>query len=233
MIPVVGIPYLSNPDLLLRLMDSIPTDMVKRVHIIDNSPGLDAMSTYRKGLEVLVTRMHTNMGVAASWNTIIKLNPKARWWCILNADVVVPRGTFEGLEKAMKVQQLAYVNTGMAAFGIRADCVQRVGWFDENYVPAYYEDSDMDYRCRLMGVEVADLRLPLDHFGSATIKGSKHYQRENGRTFGAGRAYHHEKWGGDPGHEAYKTPFDQGGSPRDWTLDMTRLANLSWTWEGP
>lgn len=229
MIPVIGIPYLSRPELLAALLDSIPRDMVERIHIIDNSPppGIVEIEGFK---HAVVTRMHHNAGVAASWNAIIKLNPRARWWCLLNSDVTVSRGTLEALEQAMKVHSIAYMSA-MAAFGLRADCVQKVGWFDENYVPAYHEDNDYDYRCRLMGVHIEDLALGIEHFGSAVLKGSEHYQRENGRTFGAGRAYHREKWGGDPGFEVYQTPFDQGGSPRDWTLDMTRLANLSWTWE--
>ena len=228
MIPVIGIPYLNRPELLFRLIDSIPMDMVERVHVIDNSPPIGAISLGHP--KAVVTRMHHNVGVAASWNAIIKLNPKARWWCILNSDVIVSRETLEALEQAMKVHSIAYMNM-MSAFGVRSDCIQRVGWFDENYIPAYFEDNDYDYRCRLMGVHIENLHLDVDHVGSAVIKGSEHYARENGRTFGAGRAYHHEKWGGGPGAEVFPTPFNLGGSPRDWTLDMTRLANLSWSWE--
>ena len=232
MIPVIGIPYISNPGLLIATVDSIPSDMYGVIHIIDNSPdGLPEDVRWVIDMEVkrgvIVTRMHHNLGVAASWNLIMKLHRHERWWCLLNSDIIVDRENLERLIAGMKLHDLCYLN-GMAAFGIRASCVQKVGWFDENYVPAYCEDIDYDYRCRLLGVHIEAVGQVVEHVGSATLKGSEHYQRENGRSYPANRQYYEAKWGGFVGHETYTTPFDRGGSPRDWTLDMSRLDTLSW-----
>ena len=130
----------------------------------------------------------------------------------------------------MKLNEITYIGS-MSSFGIRASCVQKVGWFDENYVPAYCEDIDYDYRCRLLGVHIENVGPVAVHHGSVTLKNSKHYQAENARSYPSNKRYYEAKWGGFVGDETYTTPFNRGGSPRDWTLDMGRLQGLSWTKE--
>ncbi len=228
MIPVIGIPYISNPDLLRRLLETIPDDLYEVIHIIDNSSNGIAADLVKP--RTIITRMHHNLGVGAAWNLVMKLHPKARWWAHFNADIEVDRDVLERLISAMKMNAITYIGS-MAAFGIRTDCIQTVGWFDENYVPGYCEDIDFDYRCRLMGVHIENVGAMPVHHGSATIKNSQHYRTENNRSYPANRRYYEQKWGGFVGEETYTTPFDRGGSPRDWTLDMTRLQNLSWTKE--
>lgn len=236
MIPVIGIPYISREDLLVRLLDSIPSDAYEQIHIIDNSPdGLSPEFVDMVGMQVkpnvLISRMHANLGVGASWNLIMHLHQDERWWAIFNADIVVDGEKLAKLERAMRIHDIVYLADGMSAFGIRATCIQKVGWFDTNYVPAYCEDIDYDYRCRLMGVHIENLKEDVQHFGSATLKDSVHYQRENGQSYPANRKYYEAKWGGFVGQETYTTPFNEGGSPRDWTLDMSRLQALSWAKE--
>lgn len=235
MIPVIGIPYIGNEELLVRLIDSIPSDAAEVIHIIDNSPGglspeFVDMANLIRG-EILISRMHANLGVGASWNLVMHLHPEARWWALLNSDIVVTREKLEALERSMKLFELTYLSDGMAAFGIRASCVEKVGWFDTNFVPAYCEDIDYDYRCRLKGVQINNLKLDVEHFGSATLKGSVHYQRENARSYPANRKYYEAKWGGFVGHERYTRPFNGETDPRDCTLEMTRLQQLSWSKE--
>jgi len=41
-------------------------------------------------------------------------------------------------------------------------------------------------------------------------------------------AYFHEKWGGSPYHETFTTPFDAGGDPSVWKLDIDRLRDQTW-----
>jgi GT2 family glycosyltransferase len=227
-VPVIGIPYISRPDLLSKLLVSLPEDLYERIHIIDNSPDGIQRSDIHEKTRVVITRAGWNLGVSASWNLVIKANPKAGWWALFNSDVVMDRTNLDLLIAAMKLHDIAYLN-GMSAFGLRWSCIQKVGWFD---VPAYCEDIDYDYRCRLMGVHIEPAgNGGLEHFGSAVLKSSAHYQAENGRSYPANRQYYADKWGGFVGAETYTTPFNGGGSPRDWTLDMQRLANLSWTWE--
>lgn len=225
MIPVVGIPYLSNPDLLEQCLASLPRDRVGRVHIIDNSFG--GLTIPDVEGQVVVTRPHHNVGVAQGWNDVIKWNPFARWWFIINADVAFVPDDLDRLEAAMRIHEVVTLG-GMLAFGVRASAITKVGWFDENLVPCYFEDNDWDYRCKLLGVHVEKLGPPAYHFGSATIRRDERYRALNNVTFPQNERYYVEKWGGKVDHEVYTTPFDKGGSPRDWTLEMTRLSTMAW-----
>lgn len=226
MIPVVGIPYISQFDLLARCIISIPYDRAERIHVIDNSSMYGAIS-YRSDPRVVVTRPDHNIGVAASWNSIIKWNPQARWWFIINSDVAFIPEDLDRLETAMRLHDVVTFS-GMHAFGVRASAIQKVGWFDENLHPCYFEDNDWSYRAHLLGVHIEQITPQAEHFGSATIRGDERYRLENNRTFPMNSAYYAQKWGGPVGHEVYTTPFDKGGSPRDWTLDLSRLANMTW-----
>lgn len=226
MIPVVGIPYISDFDLLEKCIQSLPMDSYEKVHIVDNS-NLYGAITYPTNPKVYITRPHHNIGVAASWNNIIKWNPQARWWFIVNADVSFVPEDLVALESAMRLHEVVYMN-GMSAFGVRASAIQKVGWFDENFIPGYFEDNDWDYRARLMGVHIEHMPASVEHYGSATIRKNSRYAIENNRTFPLNQRYYVDKWGGGVDLEVYTTPFDKGGSPRDWTLDLTRLASMTW-----
>ena len=230
MIPVIGIPYLSNPDLLFECLESISQDQYGFIHIIDNSPTKDPLVLpmgVRMKPRLLVTRGHRNLGVSASWNLLIKLHSDAPWWAITNSDLILGEGDLERLEENIAGHGLVAFQ-GMHLFGIRGSTIQAIGWFDENFVPGYFEDNDYHYRCGLLGSTIYQLDMAGTHVMSSTLLRSDRYKAENARTFPLNARYYVEKWGGPVGQETYKTPFDQGSSPRDWTLDITRLASQSW-----
>lgn len=95
-------------------------------------------------------------------------------------------------------------------FMIRPDTIDKIGWFDENFRPAYFEDNDYHYRVKLSGYK--SLRLynsPIVHIGSVT-------QNMDGRDtvcvpeqFRQNRLYYELKWGGWPGSERFTTPFNK------------------------
>ena len=150
MIPVVGVPYLMDFELLDRCISAVQVGRAERIHIIDNSPHLGRIS-YPMRPDVVISRPERNVGVAGAWNNIIKWNPDAGWWFIINADVILTPGDLDLIELEMRDHELVTFQ-GMHAFGIKPSAIERVGWFDENFVPAYFEDNDYSYRCRLMGV---------------------------------------------------------------------------------
>lgn len=226
MIPVIGIPYISNFDLLEKCITSIPYDRYEKIHIVDNSDIYGAI-VYPTNPKVHITRPHHNSGVSSAWNNIIKWNPQARWWFIINADVAFIPEDLDRLEAAIRIHDVVTLG-GMSAFGVRASAIAKVGWFDENFIPSYFEDNDWDYRARLMGVHIEKIAAMDYHYGSAVIRQSQVYARENARTFPMNQRYYVDKWGGGVDHEVYTTPFDKGGSPRDWTLDIARLAQMTW-----
>jgi GT2 family glycosyltransferase len=222
MIPVLGVAILNRPDLLYEMLLTVDVP-VERTVIIDNG---GVVERDRVPGEVLVQPGH-NLGVAASWNLIIKSNPTAPWWLISNFDVKFGSGDLARIEKAMETHEAIGMH-GLAIFAVSQSAMAKVGFFDENFIPAYYEDNDWVYRAKLAGVEVPQFETTSFHATSSTIASDPHLQDENHRTFSQNARYYRSKWGGMPYEERYQTPFDKGGHPNEWRLDMERLAELSW-----
>jgi GT2 family glycosyltransferase len=226
MIPVIGIPHYGEWRHTEKLLASIPRDRVELIHIVDNTPSYGRIEV--SDPQVVISRPWRNIGVAAAWNAVIKWNPEQRWWFLVNNDIVLSEENLDAIERAMRLYDAATFG-GMHAFGIRQTAIQKVGWFDENFAPCYFEDNDWDYRARLLNVHVEKGLGPVaHHYGSAVIRDSEKYRSLNGRTFPMNQRYYEQKWGGSVDHEVYTTPFNRGGSPREWTLDINRLANQSW-----
>lgn len=224
MIPVLGVPYLSRSDLFVEMITSI-NHPIGDIIVVDNSTD----GTIPQVDDALYITPHRNMGVSWSWNTIIMARPHAPWWAIANSDIKLGPYDLQNLCEAMDSGGELVLIESMALFGISASCIQKVGWFDTNFIPAYCEDNDYIYRARLLGVEPRFITPGFTHFGSATIKSSPHAMMNNNRTYPLNVRYYSEKWGGIMGKERFTTPFDKGGSPRDCpTLDFERFRTLSW-----
>lgn len=216
MIPVLAVPVLlpHRVDAMLASVD-VP---VGRLVVIDNGAGVDVPGAIH---------LPHNIGVAASWNLAIKLTPDAPWWAIVNDDIVFAPGDLARLAAGMDTEAPRIVTLdGMAAFGINRAVIKAVGWFDEDFVPAYCEDADMEYRCLLRGIPIIPLPAYLRHERSSTIADPR-YGRQNGRTYPANAQWFIRKWGGPlRGGERYTVPFD--GTPPGPNPDIDRLSDLRW-----
>jgi len=222
MIPVLGVPYINQPKYLESLIASIDEEIGQLV-IIDNT--FDGSAPQIPG--AVTVSAHCNFGVAASWNLIIKSNPLAPWWLIVNSDIEFAPGDLAQIVEAMKTCDVITMH-GFSIFAVSAKAIATVGFFDENFVPAYYEDDDWRYRCKLLGIAITDLALGATHRGSVAIRSDRWLMLENNRTFGENCSYFMGKWGGDKNLETFRTPFNGPCSPREWTLDISRLARMAW-----
>jgi len=97
-----------------------------------------------------------------------------------------------------------------SSFMINRKLIEKVGYFDEGFFPAYYEDNDMHYRIQKAGLVA--LCCPMSmfyHFASKTQTQDGH---PGGFTkpeqFAGSKAYFVKKWGGFPGKEIYNKPFN-------------------------
>ena len=220
MIPVLIVPVLI-PDRVGDMLASIDVPVGLRL-IVDNGAGVDPRGAH-------VVHLPGNIGVGAAWNLGIKATIRAPWWAIVNDDVVFAPGDLSQLAEAMADPAPRIVTLdGFAAFGLNAAALERVGWFDENFHPAYCEDADYEHRCHLARVPIMSIPAGLHHDRSSTIR-HPHYAAENARTYPANYAYYERKWGGAlRGGERFTTPFDAGGSVADWTLHVGRIKDLAW-----
>jgi GT2 family glycosyltransferase len=223
MIPVLGVPILTGPDLLIRMLASVNVP-VGRTYVVDNGGVVDGSL-----IDADVYVPGHNLGVAASWNNIISSNQDAPWWAIVNHDLTFSPGDLGRLTEHMEtVGGVAMLGT-FSAFGIDRAAVDAVGLFDENFHPAYWEDNDFDYRCRLKGVSLIALPFGGAHATSSTLASNPRFQDRNRHTFSKNRDYFFAKWGGGPYQETYLSPFNQGGDPAEWSLDVHRLADQRWS----
>lgn len=99
---------------------------------------------------------------------------------------------------------------------------EQVGEFDEGFKPAYYEDNDYHYRITLAGMKAICLPTAVYyHFGSGTQNEAKPFKLVNDQMFLRNRNYYVAKWGGMPGHETYKHPFNDETKNHTFTQQST------------
>ena len=90
---------------------------------------------------------------------------------------------------------------------------EKIGFFDEQFEPAYHEDSDMVYRIKLAGERfVATPTARYFHLGQVTLKGSISEKQEEFLSstrilMNESMERYKKKWGGLPGQEAFTAPY--------------------------
>ena len=97
-----------------------------------------------------------------------------------------------------------------SCFMLKKETIDKIGYFDEKFYPAYFEDNDYHYRINLAGLKaIKTTRSVYFHFGSQTIKNDSKIRVISNRNYIKNQKFFEKKWGGLPGHETYKTPFGQ------------------------
>jgi GT2 family glycosyltransferase len=229
MIPVLGVPVLNRYDLLDAMLASID-EPIGRLYIVDNGGRWDAHFSGIRCESAHVVRPGANLGVAASWNLIVRANLDAPWWCFVNNDIVFEPGALARLASHMEGDE-PRINCllGFGAFGVNDLAFEQVGWFDENFAPIYFEDSDWDYRAKLTGLQIGHVYTESQHVGNGENAAREHRDAAAG-TYYRNRERFLAKWGGDrAGRETLTTPFGEGGDPRYWTQpSLERLRSQRW-----
>lgn len=169
---VLGVPTLNRYDLLPRMLRSVADNgaRVTQLIVVDNGGSMP-----RAAVEPLRTSRHIvvpgeNLGVARSWNLIIKLQQllhPGTELVIASDDVVLER---DAIERMRRERAPVVLGAGFALFLWRlphdGDFV-----FDEGFWPAYCEDIDMMIRLKRAGQRVTQLSGVLaSHTVSATLE---------------------------------------------------------------
>lgn len=209
MIPVLICPVLRDFDLLEKMLASIDHP-IERVVVVDNS--VSGYTPARTAVEVI--RPITGLGYPGGINAGVAQTPAAPWWMWCNADLVFGPGDLAEIAALMDETTGPRHVTGSHR-GLRnvyaamnRQAIELVGLFDDwAFYPIYFDDDDMEHRCRVGGVEWVTYDGTMQHVGSATIKHGD-FAEANSRTFEMNRASYLAKWGGMPGHEEYRTPYN-------------------------
>ena len=240
-IEMIGTMILNGADDLLKQYKSIDFP-VKRYFILDNSMGKDdgirkALATIQSSEhpcieEVVVATNFLNVGFSGSVNQIIKQNTDCPYWCVLSVDWHPKPGHLKRLANRLMEPFTALLcdesQNGYSAMAFKPELLYEIGYLDENFFPAYYEDNDHRYRMKLAGLEWEYFPLEYEHIVSATIKRDPVLMAKNQKTFKENGRYYIEKWGGMPGQEKYLTPFDMDLPLDYWLYDPTRSQRQRW-----
>jgi len=183
------VPILNRFDLLERLLNSLDHP-VQTLAIVDNSEGHGDLSEKLQALlrnghpmieEIKVATPFNNLGVAGSWNLILRSFPEASVVLLANNDVQLSPLALQSALEAIDWQSpcwlpmLPYPDS-FSAFLLTAQTWDLVGLFDENFYPGYCEDIDYLERLQaqpeVQSIHLPDLQQAMAKFnpcGSATI----------------------------------------------------------------
>lgn len=99
-----------------------------------------------------------------------------------------------------------------SCFMITKNTIDKIGYFDEQFQPAYFEDNSYHYRCKLLAGNDSAITITQGafyHFGSRTqneaYSGSPVVP---GNLFVANRQRFVKLWGGEPSKETFTHPYN-------------------------
>lgn len=212
---------------MLESMD--PALVAERLLLIDNT-GNKRIASYCCGLDAppVVLTPPGNIGVAASWNLGCRhvFAHGAQYATITSTSM---RFTPDGGLAVARVADFCVENTqwrygfeslaGWHLITLSAHLFDTVGWFDERYYPAYFEDSDMIWRMRVAGILEPsgtsrwNRKLPWVPTLDYPLVDTAHTIKNTNVTVDLESllGYYISKWGGGPGEEQWAVPFN--GAP--------------------
>lgn len=221
---VVTVPVVNNFDGVRDLMKSI-TDPVFNVIVIPNwTKNIGVSKGWNRGIASAIVAGATHIFVA---NDDIVLSPGALSVLADRLDrgdecvLATGRNTWQANLSQAECLDRKGDNEGenpdYSCFMITPRYLETVGWFDENFTPAYFEDNDSHYRINLSGHKAFNVGMAtIWHPGSVSRKiGSiAEVTHDN---FRKNREYYVRKWGGIPGQEKFAFPFnDPTKTVLDW-----------------
>jgi hypothetical protein len=235
MTPKTYIPFVNRPDLLWNAIKSLGIH-AGSVVVVDNSPQQDAekqlygqgvlsetcqkrgdlywVTTKDAGVEFAILKPSVPLFTAQTFNLVNSLGARDGWCMFMHNDAEASEEVWEAV--AAKAEELfvdgsktAAVFTIFDAFcAFNCKCYNSIGGYDATF-QTYFVDDDVMLRMRRAGFEfVSDfMRDKVKHFGSATIRSDEYLKRENDAMHELRHQYYQKKWGGEPGNEAFSTPF--------------------------
>jgi len=156
-IPVLGAVVSADPELFLtRFLHSIdfPVEDIIIVHGTHDRSLTKEIKlirhTFANNLNLTIIEGDRWVGVSEGWNRILQSRPNASWYIIANNDVQFLPGALEAFARGFQTdvdvefgfftaQNIGNGSSGHTVFGLKSDVLDKVGYFDENIFPAYYE----------------------------------------------------------------------------------------------
>lgn len=202
------IPTVNRADLLAEALYWYGNNLPRiKVFVLDN--GHQNIPNSFDNIQII--NSETNLGVAKSWNYLIKtaIGENYEHFLVLNDDVVLQRyrEEIEALidrygDRVFHRPQAAF---HWSAFLLSKNVYEIVGEFDERFERCFFEDNDYEYRLKLKNIPI---RLE-PTLNPQVFRNSKTIEK-NPLLGGyiENREFYIKKWGGLPNEEKYTTPFN-------------------------
>lgn len=198
----------------LRTLRLNPKDII----VVDNSPhGLSLPFAVGK-------RVHRgyNLGVSRSWNIGVRtlLESDDTHLVICSQSVVFGRNGGRDLRGMLGDEWGAeYVGLGWHLNTFTRQFFETFGFFDENFHPGYFEDTDALYRMGLLGMPSPrenGRSRPYYEIDATCPDAGALNDRKVEVDFDDLRRYYQSKWGGQQGEEKFERPFNNPDAPINW-----------------
>lgn len=189
------VPTWTRHDLLARMLATIDHD-VEHLLIIDNGSTLGAVDYPAHVLNLHVASIPSNLGVPASWNLGIKAFFGEDVVLIVGDDITWKPGSLAQFDEARDPSCITLTRTWphWCAFAYGMDAVDHVGLFDERFYPAYYEDTEYEWRCRSLGFPVHISGIDVGHDNASTLNTPRRqFAQRKSLTDASNAALYHEK----------------------------------------
>jgi hypothetical protein len=205
----VGIPTVTRYDLLQKSIArlALGTRRPDRIILIDNGGRFENL--FESQIPIELVRPTYNLGVAASWNEILRRADGDV--VILNDDVFVGPQTVERMWSTTGLLVSPIVGREFSCFLQRRELWEKLGPYDEGFWPAYHEDADYAWRMKLRGISCEI--IPSD--------GVDHVIGATGQTYEPSKRYvplvlkrYAHKWGGPYQREVFNEPWN--GCAESW-----------------
>lgn len=204
---IIGIPTINRADLLNEALANYFEDFKDTEIVICDNGKQDIITRERN---FVLYKPEQNLGVSGSWNMIMDYADKVNGThvLILNDDIYLGKSQ-EEINTIIRLWKPEFICTELnwCSFILSVEAYKKVGKFDENFFPAYFEDNDYFRRMQLAGVTIIvnPMLNPVVYRNSMTIQ--KTPELNNG--FEKNRQYYISKWGGQPTQETFSTPFNK------------------------
>lgn len=204
----IGIPTINRADLLdealVRYGKYFPDT---EIFVLDN--GMQDIPMRKSITSFFQTGK--NYGVAGSWNFLCNciFQSGYKHALILNDDIIFSHGQQDVHNFLTSKPEVGFWkgNKMWSVFAISDITFTLVGQFDETFYPAYFEDNDYSYRMQLAGVQQGQDNF----FNPGVFRNSMTIKKDPSlnSNFMKNRDNYVKKWGGAPGQEVFKTPYNK------------------------
>ena len=182
-IPVLGFCTLKRFDLADRLLASIDYP-VEHLVVVNNS----GTRTWQPTKPELVKNLwHIEvpfgLGLVGAWNLIVKATPYAPYWVLVNDDAWFEPGQMANIPDQVDTQGLNFLDIVPKWSGVvfGEGMVEKVGLYDENFYPLYFDDNDLERRVDLAAVSKKTIACKMGHDNSSTLHSG--YQNVNSLSY--------------------------------------------------